>query len=173
MNIQIMQQSTPVNLFQYRQICLTFLSLVLNIDGVPSHPMKSNGISDELWEFIEPLLLPRAKEGKPRAYDRTTVNAILYVLKTGIPWNDLPLRGVISSFPSFLLLKNFLKPIILVRSAVSTTLMAYRPFFWFRQTSLPLWICIAPCHLLSFQPSNSRFSVSLLYLSAFGRYSYS
>ena len=47
-------------------------------------------MSDELWEFIEPLLPPRAREGKKRADDRTTINAILYVLKTGIPWNDLP-----------------------------------------------------------------------------------
>ena len=47
-------------------------------------------MSDELWEFIEPLLPPRAREGKPRADDRQTINAILYVLKTGIPWNDLP-----------------------------------------------------------------------------------
>jgi transposase len=52
--------------------------------------MKFNGIGDELWEFIEPLLPPHAKEGKPRADDRRTIDAILYVLKTGIPWNDLP-----------------------------------------------------------------------------------
>jgi transposase len=52
--------------------------------------MKFNGLSDELWEFIEPLLPPHAKEGKPRADDRQTIDAILYVLKTGMPWNDLP-----------------------------------------------------------------------------------
>jgi len=52
--------------------------------------MKFNGMSDELWGFIEPLLPPHSKEGKPRADDRRTVDAILFVLKTGIPWNDLP-----------------------------------------------------------------------------------
>ena len=52
--------------------------------------MKFNCITDELWEFIEPFLPPPADEGRPRADDRTTINAILYVLKTGIPWNDLP-----------------------------------------------------------------------------------
>lgn len=55
-----------------------------------SRPMKFDGISDELWEFIEPLLPPHAREGKPRADDRQTIDAILYVLKTGMPWNDLP-----------------------------------------------------------------------------------
>jgi transposase len=52
--------------------------------------MKFNGMSDELWGFIEPLLPPHAREGKPRADDRQTIDAILYVLKTGVPWNDLP-----------------------------------------------------------------------------------
>ena len=41
-------------------------------------------------KIIQPLLPPRAKEGKPRADDRRTIDAILFVLKTGIPWNDLP-----------------------------------------------------------------------------------
>ena len=52
--------------------------------------LKFDGMSDELWEFVRPLLPPRAKEGKPRADDRRTIDAILFVLKTGIPWNDLP-----------------------------------------------------------------------------------
>jgi transposase len=52
--------------------------------------MKFDRMSDELWGFIEPLLPPHAKEGKPRADDRQTIDAILFVLKTGIPWNDLP-----------------------------------------------------------------------------------
>ena len=52
--------------------------------------MKFRPLTDEQWEYIEPLLPPKAKEGKPRADDRQTTNAILYVLKTGTPWNDLP-----------------------------------------------------------------------------------
>jgi len=52
--------------------------------------MKFKGLTDEQWEYISPLLPPHVKEGKPRADDRQTINAILYVLKTGIPWNDLP-----------------------------------------------------------------------------------
>jgi transposase len=47
-------------------------------------------MSYEMWKFIEPLLPPHAREGKPRADDRQTIDAILYVLKTGLPWNDLP-----------------------------------------------------------------------------------
>ncbi len=47
-------------------------------------------MSDEMWKFIEPLLPPQAGEGRPRSDARATINAILYVLKTGMPWNDLP-----------------------------------------------------------------------------------
>jgi transposase len=47
-------------------------------------------MSDELWAYIEAFLPPRAREGKRRADDRQTIDAVLYVLKTGIPWNDLP-----------------------------------------------------------------------------------
>ena len=52
--------------------------------------MKFTCMDDKLWGFIQPLLLPSSSEGRPRADDRRTIDAILYVLKTGIPWNDLP-----------------------------------------------------------------------------------
>ena len=52
--------------------------------------MKFRELTDEQWEYIRPLLPLPAREGKPRADDRRTINAILFVLKTGIPWNDLP-----------------------------------------------------------------------------------
>jgi transposase len=52
--------------------------------------MQFRHLTDEQWEYIAPLLPPHAREGKPRADDRRTINAILYILKTGVPWNDLP-----------------------------------------------------------------------------------
>src|SRR3954463_12646164 len=50
-------------------------------------------LSDELWEVIEPLLprwAPSPKGGQPRLNDRKALTGILFVLKTGIPWEDLP-----------------------------------------------------------------------------------
>ena len=52
--------------------------------------MKFRELTDEQWEYIRLLLPKPAWTGRPRADDRRTVNAILFVLKTGIPWNDLP-----------------------------------------------------------------------------------
>jgi transposase len=50
-------------------------------------------LSDDLWDAIEPLL-PRhklsPKGGRPPVSDRVALNGILFVLKTGIQWEDLP-----------------------------------------------------------------------------------
>ncbi len=55
--------------------------------------MPKHLVSDELWEQIEPLLPPeppKPKGGRPRIADRQVLTGILFVLKTGIPWEDLP-----------------------------------------------------------------------------------
>lgn len=52
-------------------------------------------VSDELWAVIEPEL-PRRKRrakwrgGRPRVPDRACLAGIIFVLKTGIPWEYLP-----------------------------------------------------------------------------------
>jgi len=50
-------------------------------------------LSDELWEIIAPLLPPQPpqsqrRDGPPRD-DRKALTGILFILKTGIPWEDL------------------------------------------------------------------------------------
>ena len=51
-------------------------------------------VSDELWAVVAPLVPPpradKKKPGRPRVPDRTALGGILFVLKTGIPWEDLP-----------------------------------------------------------------------------------
>ena len=50
-------------------------------------------MSDELWEIIEPLLPeepPKPKGGRPRIDDRAALAGIVFVLKSGIPWEMLP-----------------------------------------------------------------------------------
>ncbi len=50
-------------------------------------------VSDELWEAIEPLLPaepPKPKGGRPRIDDRAALTGIIFVLKSGIPWEMLP-----------------------------------------------------------------------------------
>jgi transposase len=45
-------------------------------------------VTDELWEVVEPLILPeppKPKGGRPRVPDRAALAGILFVLKTGIP----------------------------------------------------------------------------------------
>ena len=49
-------------------------------------------VTDELWAVIAPLLPkepPKPKGGRPRVDDRAALTGILFVLKTGIPWEML------------------------------------------------------------------------------------
>ncbi len=55
--------------------------------------MAKSLVSDELWEVIEPLLPPEPPKplgGRPRVPDRSALSGILFVLKSGIPWEMLP-----------------------------------------------------------------------------------
>ena len=53
--------------------------------------MRKVEIIDEQWRRLEPLLPPpRRGRGRPRANDRKTLNGILYVLRTGCRWGDVP-----------------------------------------------------------------------------------
>jgi len=59
-------------------------------------PRKRNGlreIPDDLWNLIEPLLppdKPPGTNGRPRVPNRTVLNGILYVLRTGCQWKMVP-----------------------------------------------------------------------------------
>lgn len=50
-------------------------------------------VDDELWTAVEPLLprhQPSPRGGKPPVSDRVCFTGILFVLKTGIAWEDFP-----------------------------------------------------------------------------------
>lgn len=51
-------------------------------------------VPDELWSVVQPLLskrrIRRKAGGRPPVPDRAAFAGILFVLKTGIPWEDLP-----------------------------------------------------------------------------------
>src|SRR5918997_4332562 len=55
--------------------------------------MAKSLVPDELWKLVEPLLPsqpPKPKGGRPRVPDRQALTGILFVLKTGCPWQALP-----------------------------------------------------------------------------------
>jgi transposase len=59
-------------------------------------------LTDAQWQRLKPLLPPeRPRTGRPNHNHRTILNGILWVLRTGAPWRDLPERygpvGTVSS----------------------------------------------------------------------------
>jgi transposase len=59
---------------------------------------RERRLVDRLWERVRPLLPPappRPHGGRPRASDRACFAAVVYVLRSGRRWRDLPDR-----FPS-------------------------------------------------------------------------
>ena len=54
---------------------------------------RKRELSSALWKQVQPLLpevKPSDKGGRPRLSDELALNGILFVLRTGIAWEDLP-----------------------------------------------------------------------------------
>ncbi len=68
------------------------------MNGTP--PRHPRDLTDEQWEILEPFLPvpPRRDDGRGRPWkeSRAVLNGILWVLRTGAPWADLPDR-----YPSY------------------------------------------------------------------------
>ncbi len=63
------------------------------MDNMSRHALSDQHwhLTDEQWASIAPLIPERtSRRGRPRNDDRKTLNGILYVLKNGCAWQDLP-----------------------------------------------------------------------------------
>src|SRR5690242_21353625 len=55
--------------------------------------MRRGELTDEQWEKLQPLLPPqKPKRGRPTEDHRRVLNGILWILRTGAPWRDMPER---------------------------------------------------------------------------------
>ena len=52
--------------------------------------MGDTDSTDRQWRLIDPLLPRENRLGRHRADDRRTINGVLWVLRTGARWKDLP-----------------------------------------------------------------------------------
>ncbi|UOB15360.1 IS5 family transposase [Streptomyces sp. HP-A2021] len=53
--------------------------------------VRRHELTDQEWELLAPLI-PRAATGRPRMEDRQVINGMVYKIRTGISWRDLPER---------------------------------------------------------------------------------
>ncbi|MFF7074522.1 IS5 family transposase [Streptomyces pseudovenezuelae] len=53
--------------------------------------MRRHELTEQEWELLAPLI-PRAVSGRPRVSDRQVINGMVYKIRTGISWRDLPER---------------------------------------------------------------------------------
>ncbi|MET9425747.1 IS5 family transposase [Streptomyces sp. NPDC006540] len=53
--------------------------------------MRRHELTDAEWELLAPWI-PSAGRGRPRAEDRRVINGMVYKIRTGASWRDLPER---------------------------------------------------------------------------------
>jgi len=58
---------------------------------VMAEKIYPSDVSDKQWRLIQPLIPPAKSGGRPRDVDmRGIINAILYIVRGGVPWRMLP-----------------------------------------------------------------------------------
>ncbi|MEU3441403.1 IS5 family transposase [Streptomyces griseoincarnatus] len=53
--------------------------------------VRRHELTDQEWKLLAPLI-PQAATGRPRVSDRQVINGMVYKIRTGISWRDLPER---------------------------------------------------------------------------------
>ena len=75
-----------------RRLTVDDLSSALREYGSQGEARRRHELTQAQWQLIEPLLPARSWTGRPRSDDRDTLNGLLWILRTGAPWRDLPRR---------------------------------------------------------------------------------
>jgi len=57
-----------------------------------SSHVRRHELSDPQWHRLEPLIPKPKHPGRPSKDHRTVINSMLWILRTGAPWRDLPDR---------------------------------------------------------------------------------
>jgi transposase len=52
--------------------------------------MLRHRLTDQQWDLVEDLFPPPARTGRPRRDRRAILDGIVWILRTGAPWRDLP-----------------------------------------------------------------------------------
>jgi len=74
-------------------VCGALLGSIFKDHWVVDHGevIRRHELTAQEWELLAPLI-PRAATGRPRVPDRQVINGMVYKIRTGISWRDLPER---------------------------------------------------------------------------------
>jgi hypothetical protein len=65
----------------------------LDAVGMKESVVSRGDLTDKEWNLFEPMLPPeRGREGRPANDNRVVLNGILWRLRTGAPWREMPER---------------------------------------------------------------------------------
>jgi transposase len=65
----------------------------LDIVSMKESTVSRGDLTDKEWSLFEPMLPPeRGREGRPANDNRVVLNGILWRLRTGAPWREMPDR---------------------------------------------------------------------------------
>jgi transposase len=65
----------------------------LDVVSMKENDVSRGDLSDKEWNLLESLLPPeRGREGRPANDNRIVLNGILWRLRTGAPWREMPDR---------------------------------------------------------------------------------
>lgn len=75
---------------QFADACV---AVELDIVSVKESAVSRGDLTDKEWNLLEPMLPPeRGREGRPANDNRVVLNGILWRLRTGAPWREMPDR---------------------------------------------------------------------------------
>jgi transposase len=79
-------------------MCMSYTYRLVAVDRVASAVIQAPKLGPRImryelgdyeWSVINPML-PNKPRGVPRVHDRHILNGILWILRSGAPWRDLP-----------------------------------------------------------------------------------
>lgn len=91
--MEMMDTPIPTEPWPVDQLVDARAAVEFEIVSSKESTLSRGDLSDKEWTLLEPMLPPeRGREGRPAHDNRVVLNGILWRLRTGAPWREMPDR---------------------------------------------------------------------------------